>query len=267
MNSCFYVGRVRHRRFTPRRHEFNYRLFYVYLDLDELGTVFSKRWLWSVKRPALARFKRDDYFGDQEKPLKQAVTEHVEQETGKKPQGPIRMLTHLRYFGYVFNPVTFYYCFDKSDSYVETIVAEITNTPWGEKHAYVLPQEENILDKKMMKFRMNKEFHVSPFMHMNIQYDWRFSLPGELLNVHMNNHEGENKIFDAILRMEKQPITARNCAYVLTTFPFMTMKVISGIYWQAFRLFLKRTPFYTHPSNLNTGSDKKPSSSIKQEVI
>ena len=122
MKSCIYEGQVRHRRFSPAKHEFNYNLFLAYLDLDELDVVFNKRWFWSTKLPALARFKREDYIGDPSVSIKESVNRIVKKETGENIHGPVRVLTHLRYFGYVFNPVTFYYCFDKRGENVEVIV-------------------------------------------------------------------------------------------------------------------------------------------------
>jgi DUF1365 family protein len=219
----------------------------MFLDLDELERVFKKRWFWSAKKPAVARFKRSDYLGDPAIPLKQAVLDHVEQKTGERPAGPVRLLTHLRYFGYVFNPVSFYYCYDQTDSFIEVIVAEITNTPWGERHTYILPVKEDRPDKSHIKFEIEKDFHISPFMPMELHYDWRFTTPTNLLTVHMNNFDGSDKIFDATLSLKKKPLNAVNCARALTLFPFMTMKVITGIYWQALRIFLKRIPFYSHP--------------------
>ncbi|NIP23504.1 DUF1365 family protein, partial [candidate division KSB1 bacterium] len=144
MNSCLYEGRVCHRRFEPRPHTFSYPVFYAYLDLDELDRVFSGRWFWSTARPAPVRFRRKDYLGDSAVSLQAAVRERISSETGKAPTGPIRVLSHLRHFGFSFNPVSFYYCFDPTDSFVETIVAEITNTPWNEQHAYVLPREHSL---------------------------------------------------------------------------------------------------------------------------
>ena len=248
MQSCIYEGQVRHRRFSPSKHEFNYNLFLAYLDLDELDEVFKKRWFWSTKSSALASFKRKDYIGDPSVTIKEAVNDLVKQETGKKSQGPIRVLTHLRYFGYVFNPVTFYYCFDKTGANVETIVAEITNTPWKEHHSYVL---SNNSEDKSLHFKFNKIFHVSPFMHMNMHYDWRFNKPESSLNVHMINNEKTAKVFDATLRLERKEICFSTCARALTLFPLMTMKVVTGIYWQALRLYLKRIPFYEHPAKID----------------
>ncbi|MGD8784196.1 MAG: DUF1365 domain-containing protein, partial [Thioalkalispiraceae bacterium] len=223
---------------------------YVCLDLDELDTVFKKRWFWSTSKPAIAWFKRSDYLGENNIPLKEAVYQRVEELTGKRPQGPVRLLTHLRYLGYVFNPVSFYYCYDKTDTYIETIVAEITNTPWGERHSYVLPLTDEMRKKSHMRFELDKEFHISPFMDMDMRYDWRFTQPADLLTVHMNNFDNDKKVFDATLSMKKRPMTAANCARALTVFPLMTTKVIFGIYWEALRLFIKRIPFYNHPEKV-----------------
>ncbi|MBI1424999.1 MAG: DUF1365 family protein [Gammaproteobacteria bacterium] len=247
MHSCLYEGQVRHRRFAPRAHNFTYRVFYAYLDLDELDKVFRNRWLWSSTRPALARFRRSDYLGDKQVPLKQAVQDRVEQVTGQRPQGPVRLLTHLRYFGMIFNPVSFYYCFDKEDTHVETIVAEITNTPWGERYAYVLPICNSQPGTRHLRYAMKKDFHVSPFMPMDIDYRWFFSAPEAKLNVHMINMQADEKLFDATLTLVQQPLTAKNCAYALARYPFMTLKVIAAIYWQALKLLMKRIPFYSHP--------------------
>jgi hypothetical protein len=214
----------------------------AYLDLAELDEVFRGRWLWSAERPALAWFNRADYLGDAAVPLDEAVRERVRCETGVRPRGPIRLLTHLRMFGHCFNPVSFYYCFDALGERVETVLAEITNTPWRERHAYVLPARDGELH-----FRFGKSFHVSPFMPMALEYDWRFGAPGRHLAVHMANHDSSGKVFDATLALERREIGAASLAGALARHPFMTLRVLGAIHLQALQLWAKRVPSYTHP--------------------
>ena len=241
MKSAIFKGQVRHRRMHPVVHGFTYRMFMLYLDLDELDAVFRGRWLWSTRRRALARFRREDHLGDAATPLEQSVRDLVEASGEKRPAGPIRLLTHLSYFGYCFNPVSFYYCYDKDDQRVETIVAEVNNTPWGERHCYVLSSTDG-----QPRFRPVKQMHVSPFMPMDVQYDWRFRQPDERLTVHMENARDGEKIFDATLNLERVEITGVSLAGALASHPMMTLKVILAIHWQALKLWLKRCPVYDH---------------------
>lgn len=248
MHSALYLGQVRHRRLQPRRHSFRYPLFFAYLDLAELPTVFARRWLWSVGRGNLASFRREDHLGDPAVPLEQAVRELVAAESGQRPEGPIRVLTHLRYFGYCFNPVSFYYCFDRADTEVETIVAEVNNTPWGERHCYVLPvAAARRQAARAWHWQFDKRFHVSPFMPMDLAYDWHFAAPDRELSVHMDVAQEGRKLFDATLQLRRRPLTSGNMALALLRFPLLTLRVIVAIHWQALRLWLKRVPVHTHP--------------------
>jgi hypothetical protein len=248
VKSCIYEGKVRHRRFSPVENAFQYRLFLVYLDLSELNTVFKGRWLWSTDRVNLAYLRRKDHLGDPRVPLDRAVRDLVEQRTGSRPSGPIRILTHLRYFGFCFNPVCFYYCYDPEDRRVETIVGEVHNTPWLEEHCYVLGEAMNEHPTPGWKrYQFQKVFHVSPFMEMEIRYDWRFREPGQGLSVHINNMTNGNKRFDATLTLKRTEMNGRSLVRVLLAYPFMTFKVVLMIYWQALRLLLKGAPLYTHP--------------------
>jgi DUF1365 family protein len=255
MHSALYTGRLSHRRFAPREHRFDYRLFMMYLDLAELDEVFRGRWLWSTRRPALAWLRRADYIGDAGTPIDTVVREQIAERTGVRPTGPIRMLTHLRYFGIGFNPVTFYYCFDAADTRVEAIVAEITNTPWNERHAYVLTEPMAEVESRVLRYRFAKEFHVSPFMPMAMQYDWRFGTPGRSLAVNMQNWRNGERVFDAALALSRRVISAGALASTLVSFPCMTATVLAGIYTQAARLWLKRIPFHAHPSRTQTHVD------------
>ena len=249
MHSALYTGRLRHRRFAPREHRFSYRLFMMYVDLAELDEIFRGRWLWSARRPALAWLRRADYLGDPALPLDTAVRELVALQTGVRPSGPIRMLTHLRYFGVGFNPVTFYYCFDAADTRVESIVAEITNTPWNERHAYVLSDAAADASQRVLRYRFAKEFHVSPFLPMEMNYDWRFGVPGERLSVNMQNFQQDARVFDATLDLTRRDISAGALARALLAFPCMTATVIAGIYLQAIKLWFKRVTFHAHPAS------------------
>ena len=141
MHSCLYEGTVRHRRLTPVAHQFRHALFMMYLDLDELPTLFRSRWLWSNERSNVAVFRRSDHFGDPTISLDETVRTLVESHTGRRPTGPIRLLTHLRYFGYCFNPLSVFFCFGPDGQSLDAVVAEVSNTPWGERHCYVLPME------------------------------------------------------------------------------------------------------------------------------
>jgi DUF1365 family protein len=247
MKSCIYKGQLYHHRYLPRENKFTYAVFFMFLDLEELERVFTRRWLWSVNHPNVANFKRSDYLGPAEIPLNQAVRDRVFKELGEQPSGPIRMLTHLRYYGHCFNPVSFYYCYNEADTGVEYIVAEITNTPWLERHSYVLGEKQNLKEGSSKHYRFGKEFHVSPFMDMDFLYDWYFEEPGESLSIHMVNSKKASKHFEAILTMQRQEINGTALALVLIRFPAMTLKVLSMIYWQAFRLWLKKTPYFEHP--------------------
>ncbi len=246
MTSALYEGTVRHRRLTPVPHEFEYTLFMVYLDLAEVETVFAGRWFWSASRRAVARFRREDHLGDPALPLDRCVRDLVEEKTGRRPEGAIRLLTHLAYYGWCFNPVSFYYCFDRAGA-LETVVAEVTNTPWLERHSYVLDGRASLTRGEALSWRAAKLMHVSPFMKMDQEYTWAMRAPGARLSVHMENLEHGRKLFDATMTMTRVEITGRALAWALLRWPFMTLSVVGGIHWQAFMLWLKRVPVIDHP--------------------
>lgn len=248
LQSCIYEGQVRHSRYSPVRHRFHYRVFLMYLDLDELPTLFARRWLWSAHRPAIARFRRENYLGPADRPLDECVRDLVAGRTGHRPTGPIRLLTNLSYFGYCFNPVSYYYCFDPTGSRVETIVAEVTNTPWGERASYVLSADTAEQRGKGLRYRDSKALHVSPFMPMDMQYEWCFTDPKQRLTIHMANVHKGKRVFDAAVVLERIEIGAASLARTLLRFPAMTVKIVAAIHWQALRLWLKGCPVHEHPN-------------------
>jgi DUF1365 family protein len=251
MESRIYRGHVGHQRLTPVSNGFRYSLFFLYLDLAELDQVFAGRWFWSLERPNWASFRRSDYFHASSLSLDQSVRDEVERQLGRRPQGPIRLLTHLRYLGYCFNPISIYYCFAADGCTLEAFLVEIHNTPWGEEYLRAFDARMDQRDGEWHLYRPDKEFHVSPYMPMEIDYDWRFTPPGKKLAVSMTSLQQGCEIFTASLQLQQQELTGGNLAGALLRWPFMTAKVIAAIYWQALRLNLKGVPFCPHPEKLD----------------
>lgn len=250
--SAIYEGTVQHRRHAPNAHAFSYRMAMLYLDLAEIDQIFSGRWLWSSNHRNLAEFRRSDYLGGTELSLDEAVRMRVANAIGRIPEGPIRLLTHLRYFGHSFNPVSFYYCFEADGTTLDVVVAEITNTPWKERHAYVLPVSTSARRGRSYFWQFEKAFHVSPFMAMEHNYNWRMNSPAEKLLIHMNVLHPDadaRREFDATLTLDRQPINTSNLARILLRFPFMTTRIVGAIHWQALRLWLRGNPVHDHPDN------------------
>ncbi len=254
MHSAIYTGRLRHRRFFPTRHEFSYSSTLFYLDLDELPYLFSRNVLWSYNAANLGSFKRSDYLGDPEVPLRDEVRRYACELAGDCPNGPIRMLTNLRILGFCFNPVTFYYLFNEDAAAPVLILAEVNNTPWNERHVYVV----HCNPSGKTEFNFAKEFHVSPFNPLDMQYRWVSTVPQETLLVHMENHgvmenASTGLHMDATLSLERQSWSAAALNKILWMQPWAAVKVPLAIYWQALRLLIKRTPIYDHTELITTG--------------
>lgn len=246
-SSCIYEGVIRHRRSEPRR-EFRHRLALAYVDLEELPRLLGGRLVSA--RPGLVRFRRRDYLGDPAVPLDRAVRELVSERTGERPAGPIRLLTHLRSFGHCFNPVSFYYCFDPADVRVQAVVAEVTNTPWGERHAYVL--RAGHASGGVLKAQFEKAMHVSPFMGMDHRYDVRASAPGRTLSLHIGSSRAGTTVFDATLSLRRRELTRASMARMTARYPFATIRVLALIYGHALGTALAGAPVHPHPKTART---------------
>lgn len=256
--SCLYEGSVRHRRVSPR-DEFSFPLFMAYVDLDELPELFDASRMWSARGPAVAWFRRADYLGDPKTPLRDAVADVVVQSTGIAVEGPIRLLTHLRYLGHCFNPVSFYYCFDPAGEHVAAVVAHVTNTPWGERHAYVMPVDERSDHgtTSVLHGRFAKALHVSPLMGMDHSYDWRLSEPGERLSVHIEStREGGERAFDATLSLRRREMTPGRLSGVLVRYPALTLRLTARIYAHALRLRLRGASYHAHPGSCTSAGQQ-----------
>jgi DUF1365 family protein len=237
IKSALYVGDVEHRRMKPLKHEFRYSVCYYFLNCEEVGKIFRYPFLMSYNFPGVLSFWDKDYL-DSDK-----VRALIRLKTGVEHSGPIMLLTNVSYFGLCFNPVSFYYCYEEDGQSLRFIVSEITNTPWGEKHQQVFSFNGPLKEK----YDFPKEFHISPFMPMNIDYNWTFERPENGLRVFMQNRLGGEVIFDSTLKLKKVELSLLNAFFYFLKFPLITIKTLLAIYWEAARLYLKQVPFHSHP--------------------
>jgi len=240
---AIYVGSLRHRRFSPVRHDFTYPIFMVCLDIDRITEMMSvspftgyNRWNW-------ASFYDEDHFGTPGLSIRERLAQDACAHQTTIPDGKIFLLTHLRYFGYNFTPVSFFYCYNSTGT-LETIVAEVNNT-FGETHNYWLYSGESI--GSSVQYSFAKQFHVSPFLELDQRYEWTFAFSGAALIVQTNSYEGDGRIFDATLNLEPLDWNRKNLHAMLLKYPWMTLKVIAAIHWQAVRLWGKKVPVVHHP--------------------
>lgn len=243
---ALYVGTVRHRRFRPKAHAFTYPLFMVLLDVDRIPEACRVSPFLSYGRWNWASYREEDHLGDPARPLRERLQADAEAKGFAFPDGPVHLLTHLRYLGYGFNPVSYIYAHDRQGR-LALVGAEVTNTPWKERHLYWMAADRGTQTPLGLAFDVPKAFHVSPFMPMDLRYRWAFNRPGERLRVHIAEFDCLDLILDASLDLRQESWTSRNLVRTLLRFPWMTLKVIAAIHWEALWLWIKRVPVYTHP--------------------
>lgn len=240
-NSRLMVGIVHHRRYLPIFYSLRYHLFMPCIDLDEWSELRAKVWGLGERWWHWARFKRSDYLGEGD--LKQAVQKKVNELGGEPVHGKVLAVVHLRYFGLYFSPVNFYYIYDE-DGHWRYLLAEVSNTPWNERHYYLVPAESG---KNGQNWQHAKAFHVSPFNPIDQLYCWRLKPLNEQLMVHLECHR-KVKEFDATLLLQERTFNTATLLGLLARTPIMTIKVIVGIYWEAFKLWRRGATVYRHPS-------------------
>ncbi len=250
-DSAIYSGTVRHRRFQPARHEFSYSLFMAFLDIDRIPEVMARSRVSSYNRWNWASFFESDHFGDPSRPLRHRLRDDAASHGITLPEGPVFLLTHLRYLGYCFNPISLYFCYDTAGT-LKNILCEVNST-FGEAKNYWLGAHNRLpcgggSGDNSLRFHAAKQMHVSPFMAMNLGYEFVFTEPADHLVAHMNTLDQGVSFFDATLALTHQPWTSANLTAALAKQPWMTAKVMAAIHWQALRLWWKRVPVYTHPA-------------------
>lgn len=256
--SGIYEGTVTHRRIDPVPHGFAYRIAMPYLDLAELGEVCALHPLWSVERADLVSLRRADFLDDPEVPLDTAVRDLVEERAGTRPRGPIRLLAHVRTWGWLFNPISLYYCYDPTGTVLETTVAEVSNTPWHERTTYVLTGGEG-------RHEVDKALHVSPFLPMDPVHRFRIGSPGPELSVGVDDTREGRTVFTASMRLAFRPASRHALGHLVWGYPGMTLRVSAGIYRQALSLRWHGAPFHRHPRDATAGTLATPRPASRPE--
>lgn len=244
---ALYVGTIRHRRFSPRPHQFEYPLFMALLDIDRIPETMGRSAFTSCNRPNWASFNDRDHIGDPARPLRERVRDSAAASGVEFPDGPVSLLTHLRYGGYVFNPISIYYCHDRAGA-LRCVLADVRNTYGGRTSYWLRPGDDT---SRRLRAVVPKRMYVSPFMAPDVDYEFVLTPPAERLVAHMNVStvapDQPSRLFDATLTLDRRPWTASTIRSVLIRYPLMTAKVIAAIYWEALRLRVKGLPVYPLP--------------------
>ena len=257
MHSCLYEGRVHHLRREPVEHRFSYRLAMAFLDLAELDSIVGRSGYFSARRFAAASFQETDHLAsfpqsppaDADHSLATTIRNYVAENAEKRFEGPIRLLTQLRYCGHYFSPLNLFYCYAADGKQIEYVVAEVSNTPWNERHLYLLHPKSPVASRSDLRYQHPKAFHVSPFMGMDATYDWRLSEPAEQLTVGIVSRRGDDAFFQANMELRRSELSRSGVRRMLVRYPLMSSRIVAAIYWQAFLLWKKKCPFFPHPQS------------------
>ena len=243
-HSALYLGAVTHRRVRPFRHRFDYRVFSLLLDLDELPGLAARLRTLSHNRFNILSVHDGDHGRRDGTPLRSWVTDALAGAGIDDDGGPVRLLAMPRLFGYVFNPLSLFYCYDRSGA-LTAIVYEVSNT-FGQSHSYVCRVDPGP-ESAPIRQNQDKRFYVSPFIGMRATYRFRLTQPGERVSVLIRQDVPEGLQLVATLNAERRPLTDRALLAALARDPVMTFKVIGAIHWQAFKLWRKGARFHSRP--------------------
>lgn len=233
-----YQGTVSHKRFSPKHHEFAYQISMLGIVLDELDEVTSQHKLFGTQWFNPVQFNEKDYIKSEPGCLKERIASKVRRLGGEWDGHKVLMIAQCRCLGIYFSPVNFFYCFDKNEQCV-LMLAEVSNTPWNERH-YYLVNLENSNDPKINK----KDFHVSPFMELSMNYHWHINSPSKKVFINIQNFtlDTHEKVFEANMKLTKRPLKTFSLIKSWLTMPFTIVRIVTLIYWQATKLYLKRIP-------------------------